>query len=74
MEEFGFRKPADQQLRVGISWLLEAPDSRRLFVLGDALDKCVLRERGTPVGTANRRTWWLLDASAIAPACRTPTR
>ena len=74
VEEFGFRKPADQQLRVGISWLLEAPDSRRLFVLGDALDKCVLRERGTPVGTANRRTWWLLDASAIAPACRTPTR
>jgi hypothetical protein len=48
----------------------QAPDSRRLFVLDAALDECVLRDRVQRVGTANRRTWWLLDASAIAPACR----
>jgi 4-amino-4-deoxy-L-arabinose transferase-like glycosyltransferase len=70
VEEFGFRKPVDQQLRAGIAWMLEAPTSRRLFVLDGALDACVIRERGRAVGTANRRTWWLLDASAIAPACR----
>jgi len=70
VEEFGFRKPVEQQMRAGIAWMLEAPESRRLFVLDGALDACVIRERGRPVGTANRRTWWLLDASAIAPACR----
>ena len=57
-------------MRVGISWMLQAPEQRRLFVLEDALDACVLRERGQAVGTANRRTWYLLDASAIAPACK----
>jgi hypothetical protein len=70
VEEFGFRKPVDQQLRAGIAWMAAAPESRRLFVLEDALDACVLKARGRPVGTANRRTWWLLDSSAIAPQCR----
>jgi len=57
------------QLRAGISWMAEAPATRRLFVLDGAIDACVLRDRATPVGTANRRGWWLLDMSAIAPAC-----
>ena len=70
VEEFGFRKPVDQQLRAGIAWLEAAPEHRRLFVLEDALDACLIRERGQAVGTANRRTWWLFDASAVAPACR----
>ena len=69
VEEFGFKRPVDAQLRAGIAWMAQAPQSRRLFVLDQALDACVLRERGHPVGTANRRTWWLLDAGAIAPAC-----
>jgi 4-amino-4-deoxy-L-arabinose transferase-like glycosyltransferase len=71
VEEFGFRKPVDQQLRAGIAWMETAPEKRRLFVQQDALDACLLRERGQAVGTANRRTWWLFDADAIAPACRT---
>jgi 4-amino-4-deoxy-L-arabinose transferase-like glycosyltransferase len=70
VEDFGFRQPVETQMRVGISWMLQAPEQRRLFVLEDALDACVLRERGQAVGTANRRTWYLLDASAIAPACK----
>jgi hypothetical protein len=74
VEEFGFRKPVDQQLRAGIAWLEAAPEKRRLFVQQDALDACLLRERGQAVGTANRRTWWLFDASAIAPACRVSGR
>lgn len=74
VEEFGFRKPVDQQLRAGIAWLEAAPEKRRLFVQQDALDACLLRERGQAIGTANRRTWWLFDASAIAPACRVSGR
>jgi 4-amino-4-deoxy-L-arabinose transferase-like glycosyltransferase len=70
VEEFGFRRPVDQQLRAGIAWMSASPDTRRLFVLDGALDACVLRNRAVRVGTANRRDWWLLDASAIAPACR----
>jgi len=70
VEEFGFKRPVGEQLRAGIAWMSQAPESRRLFVLDAALDDCVLRDRGQRVGTANRRTWWLLDASAIAPACR----
>ncbi|KGQ18031.1 Dolichyl-phosphate mannosyltransferase [Lysobacter dokdonensis DS-58] len=74
VEEFGFRKPVDAQLRAGIAWMLAAPDERRLFVQQDALGGCLLREHGQDVGTANRRTWWLFDASAVAPACRASTR
>jgi len=68
--EFGFRRPIDAQLRAGIAWLQQRPQSRRLFVLDEAMDACVLRDRAQRVGTANRRDWYLLDAGAIAPACR----
>jgi hypothetical protein len=70
VEEFGFKRPFGEQLRVGISWMEMSPDTRRLFVFDGALDACVLRSRAVRVGTANRRDWWLLDASAIAPECR----
>jgi hypothetical protein len=69
VEEFGFKRPVDAQLRAGIAWMAEAPASRRLFVLEAALDACVLRDRARHVGTANRRAWWVLDVSAIAPSC-----
>ena len=68
--EFGFRRPVDAQLRAGIAWLRERPQSRRLFVLDEAMDACVLRDRARRVGTANRRDWYLLGADALAPACR----
>jgi 4-amino-4-deoxy-L-arabinose transferase-like glycosyltransferase len=73
VEEFGFKRPFGEQLRVGISWMEMSPDTRRLFVFDGALDACVLRSRAVRVGTANRRDWWLLDASAIAPECRGPS-
>ena len=44
-----------------------------VIVLDAAIDECVLRDRGQPIGTANRRAWWLLDISAISPKCL-PTR
>lgn len=67
--EFGFRRPVDAQLRDGIAWLRQDPTARRLFVLDDAMDACVLRDRARRVGTANRRDWYLLDVGAIAPSC-----
>ncbi len=72
--DFGFRRPVDAQLRAGIAWMREQPRSRRLFLLDEAMDDCVLRDRAQRVGTANRRDWYLLDASAIAPGCVTGAR
>jgi hypothetical protein len=72
--EFGFRRPVDAQLRDGIAWLRERPRSRRLFVLGDAMDDCVLRDRAQRVGTANRRDWYLVGVEAVAARCQVPLR
>lgn len=69
--EFGFKRAPEAQFADGIAWLRAAPQSRRLFVLDEAMDACVLRDRAQLVGTANRRSWYLLDASAIAP-CAIP--
>jgi 4-amino-4-deoxy-L-arabinose transferase-like glycosyltransferase len=68
--EFGFKRAPEAQLADGIAWMRAAPTSRKLFVLDEALGDCVLRDRARPVGTANRRVWLLVDADAIAPACR----
>ena len=67
--EFGFKREPALQLAEGVAWLRAAPASRRLFVLGEAMDDCVLRDRAQRVGTANRRDWYLLDISAIALDC-----
>jgi hypothetical protein len=68
-EDFGFRQPFDVQFAAGVAWLRMDPAHRRLFVLDEAMDTCVDRTRAQPVGTANRRAWWVVDASAVA-ACR----
>ena len=67
--EFGFKRAPEAQLADGVDWMRAAPASRRLFVLDQGLDDCVLRDRAQVVGTANRRRWLLLDADAIAPPC-----
>lgn len=66
--EFGFKRTPEAQFADGVAWLRAAPQSRRLFVLDEAMEDCVVRDRAQLVGTANRRKWYLLDASAIA-AC-----
>ncbi|BCT92036.1 hypothetical protein LYSHEL_10600 [Lysobacter helvus] len=68
-EDFGFRQPFDVQFAAGLTWLRMDPAHRRLFVLDEALDKCVDRSKAQPVGTANRRAWWVVDANAVA-GCR----
>ena len=67
--EFGFLRAPSEQLAAGIDWLRAAPDTRRLFVLGDAMGACVRRDGSTLVGTANRRRWYLLDAGDLLPGC-----
>ena len=69
--EFGFLGTPAEQLAEGAVWLRAAPQSRRLFVLEQAMDACVDRARVQRVGTANRRNWYLLDAGAIRPGCQT---
>ena len=67
--EFGFLRPPAEQLADAIAWMQMSPGKRRLFVLGEAMGDCVLRERARLVGTANRRDWYLLGPDAVAPAC-----
>ena len=67
--EFGFLRAPAEQLASAITWLRAAPDTRRLFVLGDAMDGCVWPDGATFVGTANRRDWYLLDAGDLVPGC-----
>ena len=65
--EFGFLRAPSEQLAAGIDWLRAAPDTRRLFVLGDAMGACVRRDGATLVGTATRGRWSLLDAGDLLP-------
>lgn len=67
---FGFRRPDAAQLRDAIAWQAQAPQVRWIFILDQAMDDCVLRERAIDAGRANRRQWWLLRADAVAPGCR----
>ena len=68
-ETFGFRETPEEQLRRGIAWQAQAPDSRWLLAQDIALSPCVDRALAQPLGGANRRNWWLLPGSATA-RCR----
>lgn len=66
--EFGFKAPVEQQWQRGLQWLRIAPDQRVLMAQDATLPECVDRQRAEPLGAANRRSWWLLRADAVA-AC-----
>ena len=68
--EFGFVKPAHEQLGEAILWQGAAPERRWILVLADAMTPCIDRAQAQYVGHANRREWWLFRAEAVAPACR----
>lgn len=67
--EFGFKVPFDEQMRRGLAWQAQQPQSRWLLVQDEALAKCVDQNRSQFLGNANRRGWWLVPGSASA-ACR----
>jgi len=72
VREFGFLTPWYRQFTQAAQWLQRSPSTRRLFMLEDAFPHaapCVDRSRAIHVGHANRREWWLLDASALRPGC-----
>ncbi len=76
VQEFGFRNPWERQYAEAADWLQREPSTRRLFVLEDVFARvapCVERDKAVYVGHANRREWWLLDASAIVAGC-TPSQ
>lgn len=69
--EFGFLRSPAAQFADAAAWLHAAPQSRRLFVLDEAIGRCARRDLRQLVGTANRRQWYLLDASTVPLACAT---
>lgn len=75
VEEFGFRRPAPEQLRLAVAWLDQAPGQRRvLFSQPHSEAPCFsAADLETPavrsVGSANRRNWFLVTRAGITPAC-----
>lgn len=69
VQDFGFVKLWPQQYAEAAQWLAQAPETRRLFILQDAMGACVDRDKATRIGRANRRDWWLAGNDAIVPGC-----
>lgn len=67
---FGFRRPPREQLAAAIAWQAAAPAQRWVLIQDSALGECIVRARALRLGQANRRTWWLFRAEAVATACR----
>jgi len=67
--EFGFKVPFGEQMRRGLAWQAQQPQSRWLLVQDEALAKCIDQGRSQFLGNANRRGWWLVPGSA-STACR----
>lgn len=69
--EFGFRAAPEVQFARALAWQRAAPQDRLLLVHDEALPACVARAAAQPVGTANRRRYWLLRDAALTP-CALP--
>ncbi len=65
---FGFKRPWDEQLRLGVAWQAAAP-GRWLLVQEDALEHCLDRARIELAGISNRRRWWLVPPGAVNGPC-----
>ncbi|MEO8011184.1 MAG: hypothetical protein ABI650_06025, partial [Dokdonella sp.] len=70
--DFGFKQPLHAQWNEAVTWALQAPDRRWLFVLDEALSPCVDSAATIDAGKSNRRQWLLVPAKAIIPGCVTP--
>lgn len=68
-QDFGFLRPWHLQLSDAIRWQEDAPQTRWVFILGDAMAPCIDKTKATYAGHANRREWWLFRSDAVAPAC-----
>jgi 4-amino-4-deoxy-L-arabinose transferase-like glycosyltransferase len=68
---FGYRRPANAEIRDATEWLLREPD-RRLLVPGRMLTGCYDRDTLSYLGHAHRRDWFLADSTALTGACPGP--
>ena len=67
--EFGFTAPWTTQFQRATAWQREAPASRWIFSLDQAMGNCVDTSKARLVGMANRRQWWLFRSDAVIPGC-----
>jgi hypothetical protein len=67
--DFGFVRPWDQQLIEALHWQAEDPAKRPIFILEEAMGRCIDKAKATSVGYANRRQWWLVPATAVIADC-----
>jgi 4-amino-4-deoxy-L-arabinose transferase-like glycosyltransferase len=67
--EFGFKVAFDEQMRRGLAWQSQQPQSRWLLVQDEALASCVDQQKSQFLGNANRRGWWLVPGRA-STACK----
>ena len=62
---FGFKVDFKEQMRRGLAWQAQRPDTRWLLVQDVALAECVDATLSTHMGSANRRGWTLVPGAAI---------
>ncbi|WP_436045814.1 ArnT family glycosyltransferase [Pseudoxanthomonas sp. LjRoot143] len=70
--DFGFKQPWVDQWQHAHAWLLEAPDTRWLFLRKDAIGPCLDPSRVVDVGASNRRNWILAPGNAWMTGCDVP--
>jgi hypothetical protein len=69
VRDFGFLNPWDKQLIEAMQWQSADPAHRPIFILDEAMGRCIERDKAARVGHANRREWWLVGADAFVPGC-----
>ena len=69
VSDFGFKKPTDMQFTEAVAWQAQAPATRWIFGLREAVKACVDRNKVTVAGYSNRRQWWMFRSDAVIPNC-----
>jgi len=69
VRDFGFVLHWDKQFDEATQWQAADPTGRPIFILGEAMGRCVDRSKAKLVGHANRREWWLFRGDAVIPDC-----
>ena len=68
--EFGFKRPWDEQWQQAGPWLQQAPETRWLLVLDQAMSPCVDAAQVVDIGSSNRNRWQLVPGRAWRAGCQ----